>query len=263
MSRRLFKNLCTLFALLALMLSLPITSKQALAYLDTYDAMLKEHVRAEKHHNILFNGVDYYEWFRDPRHPRLMKRLTQTDPASFETEAEKKAFWINAYNILTIDLILKEKEKESIKNLGSLFKSPWKKYEWVINGQIYTLDQIEHDILRPMGDARIHFAINCASLSCPDLRREAYFAHGLDKQLDNQVFLTLANETKGLKTVPNRNMIYLTRVMQWFDEDFSDGDLVTWLETYKPDIINEDIAIRFFEYNWALNKIYEYPNSYE
>lgn len=224
----------------------------------SYNEMLKEHVRPQKAINgIVYNGVDYRAWKQDPRYPQVMKRLSDFNPSLLKTESEKLAFWINAYNLLTIDLIIKNGEKESIKNLGSLFKNPWKKYKWDIGGKVYTLDEIEHKILRPMGEPRIHFAINCAAISCPDLRAEAYDPLILERQLDNQVYVTLRNDTKGMQKVRNRNMIYLTRVMQWFDEDFNNGDLISWLETYRPELINRDIIIRFFPYDWSLNKTLE------
>ncbi|HKH21196.1 MAG TPA: DUF547 domain-containing protein, partial [Gammaproteobacteria bacterium] len=111
-----------------------------------------------------------------------------------------------------------------------MFTSPWQKYEWTIAGQSYTLDEIEHDILRPMGDARIHFAINCAALSCPDLRDEPYRASILDAQLDDQVRLTLKNPSKGFRK--ENGTVYVTKIMDWYSEDFDKGDVKSWLSRY-------------------------------
>ena len=238
----------------SLFIAISLYSYTAEAFEYSYDSMLKEHIRPEKSAaGVLYNGVDYKAWAQDPRYPQIMKKISEFNPETLTDRDEKMAFWINAYNLLTIDLIAKNNEEESIKNLGSMFKNPWKKHKWDIGGKVYTLHQIEHKILRPMGDARIHFAINCAAISCPDLRAEAYDPVELDRQLDNQVYRTLRNETKGLKKVPNRNMVYLTRVMQWFDEDFHKGNLAAWLKKYRPEIINADIIIRFFPYDWTLN----------
>ena len=123
------------------------------------------------------------------------------------------AYWINAYNVLTIDLIVREKETQSIKNLGTLFKNPWKRFSWNVNGKKLTLDGIEHGIIRKLNDPRIHFAINCAAKSCPDLRKEAYRANKLNAQLQHQVNLTLNNSTKGFKITNGNKAVKVSKVM--------------------------------------------------
>lgn len=174
------------------------------------------------------------------------------NPVQFSSRDEKMAFWINTYNFLTIDLIVRKNEHETIKNLGGLFSSPWTEHNWVLGGgKDYTLDDIEHKILRPMGDARIHFAINCASISCPDLRMEAYRAAKLDQQLDEQVALTLASKSKGLRI--ERDTLYVSRIFDWFRKDFEGGDIKAWLGRYRE--INNGISINYMDYDWSLNKV--------
>ncbi|USG60370.1 DUF547 domain-containing protein [Sneathiella marina] len=224
------------------------------AYFDQLDGLLATHVETKTVDGIRYNGVNYGAWGKDPRHTLVRDDILTTNPATLLSKEEKLAFWINAYNVLTIDLIIREKEPESIKNLGGLFSSPWSKHTWEIAGQSYTLDNIEHDIIRPLGEARIHFAINCAAKSCPDLRVEAYRPEKLNTQLADQVTLTFSNGTKGFRKSPAQNIIHVTKVMDWFGEDFDDRNLHSWLMPYFPSLINDQTEIKFFSYDWSLNK---------
>lgn len=224
-------------------------------FLGLYGSLLEAYVRPSEQNSVAYNGVDYDRWSADVRHQKALTALQESDPAQFGSQAEQMAFSINAYNFLTIDLIVREDERDSIKNLGSLFTSPWRKYEWTIAGQSYTLDQIEHEILRPMGDARIHFAINCAALSCPDLRDEPYKASILDAQLDEQVRLTLNNPSKGFRM--ENEVVYVTKVMDWFSEDFDNGDLSSWLSRNLNAPLDQNTRVDVMNYDWSLNKTKE------
>jgi hypothetical protein len=239
--------------ILCFMLAFVLLPNAVQAYENDLDGLLKDYVAPVSVNGILYNGVDYDGWANDARHAKVRNAILTIKPRDLLSENEKLAYWINAYNVLTIDLIIRERERDSIKNLGSIFASPWKKHKWTIDEQDYSLDQIEHDTIRPMGDARIHFAVNCAAKSCPDLRREAYRANILDAQLDEQARLTFNNESKGFKQEEG-NTIRITKVMDWFDEDFDNGDLNGWLETYLPSIVDADTNIKFIAYDWSLNK---------
>ena len=244
----------TATAILAAMLILSTNTVQASPYdnfISLYGALLTSHVRVAEKNGIEYSGVDYQAWKSDPLYPKALNLLKQSDLDLFETRNEKIAFWVNAYNFLTIDLIARENESESIKNLGSIFQSPWKKYKWKINGENYTLDQIEHKILRPMGEARIHFAINCASVSCPDLREQPYSAKNLNKQLNEQTMITLSNPGKGF--VENENEIRINKFFDWFAKDFNNGDVKTWLQPYMS--FNQEKPLRYLDYDWSLNNI--------
>jgi uncharacterized membrane protein YdjX (TVP38/TMEM64 family) len=217
-------------------------------FLTAYDGLLKTYVQPVHDQAIAYNGVDYDGWGADPRHQEALKHFFTENPDDYTGEA-KKSFWINAYNFLTIDLILRENERESIKNLGGVFTSPWKKHSWTIAQQDYTLDEIEHKILRPMNDARIHFAINCASISCPDLRAESYRADTLTAQLNQQVSLTLDNTGKGFDQTDG--IIYVSKIFEWFAADFNKGAIKAWLGDYKQ--INQNDDMKFMDYDWSLN----------
>jgi len=244
------KVVSALFA--AALLSSPHAfAAESTTFLALYDGLLQTHVSATQKKGIEYNGVNYDEWVSDSRHNEALTLLLAQDPNKFQRN-EKMAFWINAYNFLTIDLIVKENERETIKNLGGLFTSPWTAHSWTLgNGKEYTLDHIEHDILRPMGDARIHFAINCAAISCPDLRMESYKAEKLNQQLDEQVMITLANESKGL--LKEGNTVYISKIFDWFAEDFKDGNVKEWLLDYTK--LERPFTIKFMDYDWSLNKV--------
>lgn len=223
------------------------------SYERDLDGLLKDHVEPTTADGIDYNGVDYNAWGKDPRHAQVRDAILAVDPASLSSKEEQLAFWINAYNVLTIDLITRTDEQKSIKDLGNVFDSPWDKYTWEIHGKEHTLNNIEHDIIRKMGEPRIHFAVNCAAKSCPDLRAEAYSADKLDAQLEEQANLTLGNQTKGYRKEKG-NAVRVTKIMDWYGDDFDNGDLNSWLETYKPDEVNSDSKVSFFKYDWSLNK---------
>jgi len=151
-------------------------------------------------------------------------------------------------------LITREKETKSIKNLGTLFNSAWKRFSWNVGGKNLSLDAIEHKIIRPLNDARIHFAINCAAKSCPDLRREAYRAGKLNGQLEQQVNLTLNNAGKGFKANKANNTVHVSKIMDWFAVDFDGGNVNKWLQTYKKAEVNNNTSIAYLNYDWSLNK---------
>lgn len=212
-------------------------------FLNLYDALLKEHIAPSRRQGIEYNGVNYDGWSKDKRHKQALNLILTTPPEN------KMAYWINVYNFLTIDLIVKTGERETIRNLGGFLTSPWKHNTWRINGEEYTLHQIEHDILRPMGEARIHFAINCAAISCPDLRSEAYRNEQLETQLTEQTLLTLKNKSKGLKR--ENNTVYVSKIFDWFAEDFKNGDVKAWLAEHKA--LESSYNLEYMPYNWSLN----------
>lgn len=231
---------------------LSLLSHPSYAYVDALDGLLMAHVTPTVRNEVAYNGVDYDAWAQDPRHASVMAEILATDPKTLTTRDAQLAYWINAYNVLTIDLIIREDERETIRNLGGLFSSPWRAHTWTISGTDYTLDDIEHEVIRPLGEPRIHFAINCAAKSCPDLRAEAYRAEKIEVQLEEQTRLTFENDTKGFRNDGN-NTVTVTKVMDWFDEDFNKGNLNSWLRTYFPDEITAETEIDFFRYDWSLN----------
>lgn len=171
---------------------------------------------------------------------------------------EQFAFYINAYNAWTIKLILSGYPGiDSIKDLGSVLKSPWKKKIVRIDGDIVTLDHIEHKILRPRyKDPRVHFAINCASKSCPPLISEPYNGAVLEQQLD-AVVKAFLNDTKRNRL--EGNTLYASKIFKWFKDDFN-KDIIGFFLKYTEGSFKKDleanrnkIKIKFLDYDWSLN----------
>lgn len=187
------------------------------------------------------------------------------------SQAERRAFLINAYNAHTVELILSKYPKlESIRDLGSLFKSPWKQEFFELFGTPQTLDGIEHGLLRGAADyddPRIHFAVNCASVGCPALRPEAYRGADLDQQLQDQTRRFLRDRTRN-RYDAQAEALQLSRIFDWYADDFDKAfrgasSLGAFLALYREALgLDEasaarlaagEIDIEFLEYDWALN----------
>ena len=220
------------------------------SYIANFRTLLTKYVQESDKEGIKTVLVDYVRWGQDPLHQTTIASLQQVDPKLL-FKNQRMAFWINAYNLLTIDLIIKTKESKSIRNQGNLFKNVWKRYDWNIHDKQYTLHAIEHHILRPMGDPRIHFAINCASLSCPDLRKEPYLAETLETVLHEQTLAFLSNNTKGVSV--NDTGLKISKIFKWFEEDFDGKQGVEqFIHRHLPKSGNMAID-NYFNYNWSLN----------
>lgn len=186
--------------------------------------------------------------------------LAITEPTQM-AENDRFAFYINAYNAYTIKLILKNfkngQPPSSIKDIGSFFSKPWSIKFVKIGGKTYTLDNIEHDILRPtFKDPRVHFAVNCASRSCPPLISVPYSGAKLDQQLDAGTRAFINNEQE------NRlegTTLYVSSIFKWFKEDFQNGP-VGFFEIYGQGELKKELAakkdrikVKYLDYDWSLN----------
>ncbi len=199
----------------------------------------------------------------EPDWRRLLESLAQAEPDALGSRDAKLAFWINAYNVLAIDVVRRSYPLESIRDAGSLLRPVWKREAGRVGGKPRTLDEIEHAILRPMGEPRIHAAIVCASTSCPSLRREPYVAERLDAQLDDALRRFLADPGKGSRLDRERGTLWLSAIFDWFEEDFEPaGGVVAYLETYLPEATRrwlaehrDTVRVRHFDYDWSLNDL--------
>jgi hypothetical protein len=204
-------------------------------------------------------GVVDYAGFKkeETRLDAYLDELAKIKPDTLSRN-DRFAFYANAYNAWTIKLILSGYPGvESIKDLGSFFKSPWKKEFVRIGGRIITLDSIEHDILRPQfKDPRVHVAVNCASKSCPSLWGEPFIGNRLDAQL-NAATRAFINNPK-FNRIEN-NTLYVSRIFKWFSEDFND-DIIGFFEQYASGELKNTITARrssleveYLDYDWSLN----------
>ena len=184
---------------------------------------------------------------------------------------QQMAFLINAYNAYTVELILTRYPRlESIRDLGSLFRSPWKPQFIPLLGQKMSLDEIEHENLRARGrydDPRIHFAVNCASIGCPMLREEAYVGERLETQLEEQSRRFMGDRKRNRYNAAT-GKLELSKIFDWYGDDFKLGHKgVTSLAAFaarhaewladapaeRERIRARTVEIAFLDYDWKLN----------
>jgi len=217
-----------------------------------YAALLHNHVHAGERNNIRLNLVDYKAWANDKHWPALLATLRDFDTAKLTGHDEKLAFWINTYNILAIKVVIDHAPLASIRDVGSFFSPVWKKPAGMIAGKQRSLHEVEHQILRNMGEPRIHFAIVCASVSCPDLRRESYRAATLDAQLDDQTRRFLNTPDKGMKI--SGNNIYISKFFDWIAEDFTaSGGVDAFVRKNRTEKPLATDSLTYLDYDWSLN----------
>lgn len=236
------------------------TDRVELAKIDhaPWDALLKKYVDEK-------GRVDYQAWKKSAADTRALNaylnslsrgRLASSDKRS------KLAFWINAYNAVTIRGILREFPTTSIRNHTAKLwgYNIWKNLQLVVGDKSFSLEDIEHRQLRPMGDARIHFAIVCASIGCPSLRNQAYTADGLDQQLNDNAKRFFADRSK-FRYEADRTA-YVSPILNWFEEDFGDGDaaVLKSIAKFVPAETQQlwksgksPLRIRYLDYDWKLN----------
>lgn len=204
--------------------------------------------------------VNYKGFKKDEKElKKYLDLLSKNPPSNKWSQNEQKAYWINAYNAYTVQLILDNYPVGSIKDIGSKIKIPFVNTPWdiefiEIGGQKYDLNNIEHDILRKkFNDPRIHFVLVCAAVSCPRLRNEAYAADKLDQQMDDQGRDFLNN--------PARNDIRkgkasLSELFNWYRMDWNDNgkSVEYWVNRYANNKIDKSTRIAYMEYNWNLNE---------
>lgn len=174
---------------------------------------------------------------------------------------DKIAYWINLYNAFTLRLILDHYPVKSIKDIGSSPQIPFVNTPWDIkfislNGKKYDLNNIEHNILRKFGEPRIHFAIVCASRSCPKLRGEAYRGKTLDTQLASQTKEFLKDPTRN--DLKNEEEIRISKIFQWFKGDFTEkGTVVDFINSQLNSGISSDVDVEYMSYDWSMNDLRE------
>lgn len=201
--------------------------------------------------NVLDDGmVDYdgvtkdvavfYDYFR---------YLCMIAPKENWSKEEKLAYWLNVYNATAMKMIIDDYPVQSINDL----ENPWKRKVFKSQGIRYSLDEIEHDILRKFGDPRIHFLLNCASMSSPRLWNRAYTSANINDALENR--------TKEFINDPQRNQITsngikISQVFEWYKEDFDNNgiDVIEFINRYSTVKINTISKENYITYDWSLNK---------
>ncbi len=218
---------------------------------DIWNELLKKYVSPQ-------GDVNYKGFVKDSTHlNEYLKLMSDNHPnEKYWSKNERLAYWINAYNAFTVKLIAKNYPINSIKELGgSIYKvnTTWDIKFIQIEDQTYDLNNIEHaKIRRQFDEPRIHFAVNCASESCPKLRNEAYTAEKLNAQLTDQTKYFI-NQDKYNKITPSKAQ--LSKLFDWYKGDFTaDMSLIEFINQYANTKMNADVAIDYLDYSWKLNE---------
>lgn len=237
------------------LVGLLFTSNVVAAEPDWSDyATVLQSIQSGQKHGIRVTLVDYAALKQNRQLDKVYRQISTFPVDKLNGNKEKLAFYINSYNILAIKMVLDHWPLTSIKDVGSFFSPVWGKQAGIVAGQTVSLDDVENKILRPMADPRIHLAIVCASVSCPDLRNEPYTATKLDQQLDNQAMIFLYNDKKGLSLT--KGTIRLSKIFKWFKQDFETvGGVEAFIRNYRPDLpLNADINPDI-DYDWSINAL--------
>ncbi|MCO5167466.1 MAG: DUF547 domain-containing protein [Planctomycetes bacterium] len=233
---------------------------RALPPAETYDdltALLKRHVDER--------GLVDYRTFKVQDEEALravVRRLGSVDPAGLaDSPRALKAYWINVYNAVTLQAVLE------FFPLGSLREKAegqgynvWDDYPFDAGGRRWSLNQIEHEVLRPLGDPRVHAALNCASVSCPRLLREAYVPARLDEQLEEQTRQWLNDPARGVRV--GDGVVSLSMLFTWFGEDFGPDvpARLRWVSQYLRDpamreaVTRRGARVEALPWDWRLNE---------
>lgn len=218
-------------------------------------------------------GVDYRGLKAHPQElEAFLQSIARLAPADYQarTNEEKIAFWINAYNGLTLKAIIDRYPVKSIRDIEGV----WKTLQFTVMEKAMTLDAIEHEILRvQFKEPRIHAALVCAARSCPPLRNEPYHGSTLNGQLDDQMRGFLSRPTS-FKVDPGGNTVYLSEIFKWFAEDFlrvsADEPRIQGLDEKESAVMNfvsryvrpevgdalrrGGYRIEHLQYDWSLNE---------
>jgi len=195
-------------------------------------------------------SVDYDKIKNDPElQEKIKHQLKELKTIKVPEEKKHKlTFWINAYNFFTIVDVVNNYPITGMKKIG------WQNKHHEVNGTLYSLDNIEHNIIRPLADPRIHFAINCASVGCPSLKAEIFDSNQIDTQLDKVVANALKNPMH-LRMVNNK--LETTQLFKWFSKDFESGGyegVADFVNRFTPERLRNALQIeKKIKYDWNLN----------
>ncbi|MEM8888868.1 MAG: DUF547 domain-containing protein [Bacteroidota bacterium] len=216
--------------------------KEVLSH-EAWDKLLKKYVSP--------SGKVNYKGFKSEMatFQAYLDYLAANPPQADWSRNKIRAYWINAYNAFTVKTILDNYPLKSITNLGK----PWDKKFIKIGGSTYSLNDIEHNILRAKYfDSRIHFAVNCASFSCPKLLNKAFTEANVSSQMGSLASIYI-NDARHNKITPEK--AELSQIFEWYQGDFTKkGSLIDYINKYSKVKLNPDAEVTFKAYNWNLNE---------
>ncbi|CAL2089844.1 conserved protein of unknown function [Tenacibaculum sp. 190524A05c] len=231
-----------LIPIIALFISVTVSAQTSV-----FNSLLSKHVDAKG--NVNYKALKKNEATLDT----YIAYLEKTSPSSSWSKNKQMAFWINAYNAYTIKLILNNYPVKSIMKIKKKGKSAWKIPFAVVGGKTYTLDHIEHNILRKkLFDPRIHVGVNCASGSCPKLHNKAFTASNIDGELE-KLMKQFINDPKRNK-LKKKSTIHISEIFNWFKGDFTKkGSVIDYINKYANEPVDADAKIHHLPYDWNLN----------
>lgn len=219
---------------------------------NLWDALLQEHVSVD-------GKVDYSGFQKDSvRLNKYLALLSSAHPNKANWSSDQRlAYWINAYNAFTVKIMVDHYPVASIKDIKNgipFVNTVWDIKFINIEGQAYDLNNIEHGIIRERFDEpRIHFAVNCASVSCPNLRNGAFTAQQLDKQLDEQARSFINNPAKN--QISQSDKASISKIFSWFSGDFKSKNrsVIDFINEYSAVKLNKDASLSYMDYDWNAN----------
>ncbi|QNM85561.1 DUF547 domain-containing protein [Polaribacter pectinis] len=222
------------------------TFSQANAQTAIFNDLLQKHVTKD--------GIVDYKSFKEDK-AKLDSYISYLEKTSLDnswSENKQKAFWINAYNAYTIKKILENFPLKSIMDIKEKGKTAWKIPFAKVGGKTYTLDHIEHEILRKnLFDPRIHVGVNCASGSCPKLLNMAFTEENVDASLE-KLMKEFVNDSSRNK-ISNKK-VQISSIFDWFKEDFTkNGSVIDYLNKYSDTEIKKNARTSYLKYDWSLN----------
>ncbi|WBX73910.1 DUF547 domain-containing protein [Tenacibaculum pacificus] len=230
-----------------ILFSLLFVSIQSQSQTDVFNALLKTYVSTEG--DIDYKGLRKNKALLD----LYLKHLEKTVPQKKWSTSKAKAFWINAYNAYTIKLIVDSYPLKKITDIKRKGKNAWKIPIATVGKKIYSLDHIEHKILRRWhDDPRIHVAINAASKSGPRFPNFAFTEKNIESSLE-LLMKNFLNDSNKNQITPDD--IEISKIFEWYLEDFTvKSSLRDYINKYSNTLINDRATIKYLEYNWDLNE---------
>ncbi len=190
--------------------------------------------------------VDYKGFIRDKfLFYQYFASLSVNFPDIEYSQAERLAYWVNLYNAAVMKMIIDHYPVTSINDI----ENPWKRKVVTVNGTSYSLDDIEHTILRKMNEPRVHFVLNCAAKSSPKLWNRAYTGANIYKELEAQTKLYI-NDSR--KNILSKQEIQVSQVFEWYKKDFNNGNIVEFIKKYTDKSIPKNTKVSYLPYNWEL-----------
>ncbi|MGJ8683553.1 MAG: DUF547 domain-containing protein [Nonlabens sp.] len=212
-----------------------------------WDGLLKKHVNDK-------GFVNYTAFKKDQAMLKeYLQYLNDNAPVKTTSINEQFAYYINLYNAATVNLILENDMPASIKDISGPLGQVWLVEHVMINDKAYSLAAVEKNVLQKMGDPRIHFAINCASFSCPKLQNTAFTATNLNSLMDKSAREFINSDKNDLS---NTAAPQLSKIFDWYKSDFTDTgvSIIAYINKYATTPLDSEATISYKDYDWSLNK---------